>query len=386
MRALGRSPFRLALATGAVLAALTVAVPAAGAATKSPDAQLDAAMQQIVKRKDGPPGISVVVQRGATPVLHTAGVADQATNAPWQLDDSMRLASVAKAFTGAAALFLVAEGRLAVDSTVGQLLPGQPAAWANVTLQQLLQHTSGVPDFSASKEFQAAVGASPEVAPAPEDLLTYVADQPLEFTPGSRYHYSNSDNVLVALMVQEVSQTPYADALQPFVYAPLGLTATSLPAGPEVPAPNAHGYQADPPNADEDVTQVFASGWAWASGGIISTPADANTFVRGYASGKETNATGTAAQFKFRAGSSEPPGPGTNSAGMGIFRYSTSCGTVYGHTGNTLGFTQFIAATKDGKRSTVVSINSQLTPERNPKRFAELRNVYLLATCAALKG
>jgi D-alanyl-D-alanine carboxypeptidase len=71
---------------------------------------------------------------------------------------------------------------------------------------------------------------------------------------------------------------------------------------------------------------------------------------------------------------------------MGIFRYSTSCGTVYGHTGNTLGFTQFIAATKDGKRSTVVSINSQLTPERNPKRFAELRNVYLLATCAALKG
>lgn len=386
MRALGRSPFRLAVAAAVVLAALTVAVPTADAASKSPDAQLDAALQQIVKRKDGPPGISVVVQRGATPVLHAAGAANLVSGAPFEIGDSMRLASVAKAFTGAAALALVADGRLSADSTIGATLPGQPAAWSAITLQQLLQHTSGLPDFSKSPEFQAAVGASLEASPPPDQLLTYVANEPLLSTPGSKYHYSNTDNTVVALIVQAITGQSYADALGPLVYQPLGLTATSLPVGTEMPTPTAHGYQPDPPNSPEDVTQAIAAGWSWASGGVVSTPADANSFVRGYASGKETNASGLAAEFQFRAGKSEPPGPGTNSAGMGIFRYSTKCGTMYGHTGNTPGYTQFAASTKDGKRSTVVSINTQITPERQPKPFAALRNIYLLAACAALKG
>jgi D-alanyl-D-alanine carboxypeptidase len=68
-----------------------------------------------------------------------------------------------------------------------------------------------------------------------------------------------------------------------------------------------------------------------------------------------------------------------------LFRYDTACGTVYGHTGNTPGYTQFISATSDGTRSAVVSINGQITPERDEKRFAELRRIYALAVCAALR-
>jgi D-alanyl-D-alanine carboxypeptidase len=83
-------------------------------------------------------------------------------------------------------------------------------------------------------------------------------------------------------------------------------------------------------------------------------------------------------------GSSDPPGPGINSAGLAIFRYETRCGTVYGYTGNIAGYTQFISATADGKRSATVSINAQITPELNPVRFAELRQLYELAVCAAL--
>ena len=153
-----------------------------------------------------------------------------------------------------------------------------------------------------------------------------------------------------------------------------------------MPTPFTHGYQPDPPNADEDVSKVIAAGWSWASGGVVSTPQDANLFARDYTSGKETNAATQKQQFTFRPGKSEPTGPGTNSAGLGIFRYQTSCGTVYGHTGNTSGYTQFIASTKDGTRSTVVSINSQITPERNPKIFPALRKIYGLAVCSALKG
>ena len=90
------------------------------------------------------------------------------------------------------------------------------------------------------------------------------------------------------------------------------------------------------------------------------------------------------AQFTFRPGRSEPPGPGRNSAGLAIFRYQTKCGTVYGHTGNTPGYTQFVAATKNGRRSAVVSVNSKNTPDAHPARFTELRHIYTLAVCAAL--
>ena len=375
----------LVVAVAAASLAL-VALPGGAVPSRTPDTNLDRALDAFVAQKDGPPGVSVVVQRGASPVLHTAGVADTSTTAPIAIDDSMRLASVAKAFSGSAALSLVGDGTLKLDDTIGAKLPDLPAAWADVTLGQLLQHTSGVPDYSLSKGFKDAFTASLTVAPPPAELLSYVASDPLKFRPGTEYRYSNSDNIIVALMVQAASGTSYEDALAAHVYEPLGLTTTSLPAGIQMPAPAVHAYVVDPPAAPEDVTELFAAGWTWASGGVVSTPADANRFVRGYASGKTTTPTVQAAQFRFRAGSSEPPGPGTNAAGMGIFRYRTRCGVVFGHTGNTAGFTQFVASTRDGTRSTVVSVNAQIIPKSAPLRFAELRKIYTLAVCAALDG
>ena len=222
------------------------------------------------------------------------------------------------------------------------------------------------------------------LAPAPEGLLSYVADKGLEFRPGSQYRYSNSDNVVIALMVEAVTRQPYETELRERVLTPLRLSRTSLPRAAQMPAPYIHGYELDLPKAPEDNSELFAAGWTWASGGIVSTPADANRFVRAYVRGATTNRSTRAAQFKFVGGSSEPPGPGRNSVGLAIFRYQTRCGTVYGHTGNTSGYTQFIAASADGARSVVVSINSQISPKVDRRRFKELRDLYTLAVCAAL--
>jgi D-alanyl-D-alanine carboxypeptidase len=368
------------------LAALVAGPSSAATGGSTADRNLDRALDAFVGRDDASPGISVVVQRDATPVLHTAGVTDTATEAPITLDDSMRLASVAKAFSGATALALVADGSLKLNDTVGAKLPDLPAAWAKVTLGQLLQHTSGVPDFSESEGFKNALRASLEVAPPPAELLSYVAEDPLRFPPGTKYKYSNSDNIIVGLMVQAVTGSALEDELGRLVYEPLGLANTSLPAGMEIPSPTMHGYALEPPAPPDDVTQVFAAGWTWISGGVVSTPRDANSFVRGYASGQTTNRATQAEQFRFREGSSEPPGPGTNAAGMAIFRYRTRCGVVFGHTGNTAGFTQFVASTRDGQRSVVVSVNAQIIPKYSPLPFAELRKIYTLGVCAALEG
>jgi len=339
----------------------------------------------------GPLGVISIVQIDGERTVHTAGVADVATGAEPAIGDHMRIASAAKAFSGATALALVDKGVLSLDDTIGQRLPEQPAAWAEVTLRQLLSHTSGLPDFSQSPAFQAAVGASLEVAPPPSQLLTYVADQPLEFPPGSQYMYDNSDNIAVALMIEAVTGKSYAEALKEQVLDPLGLAETSLPEGVEIAEPTIRGYELDPPNPPNDVTEIIAAGWSWASGGIVSTPENMNDFIRGYVGGElfgpETQAEQT--DLFIPGGESGPPGPGINSASLALFRYQTPCGVVYGHTGNTFGYTQFMASSPDGTRSATVAINVQRSlssPEPELPVLHALQEAEQAAICLALDG
>lgn len=384
-----RRPRRQTLTLLPLAMALVTACGSSGASTSTPDAaqladrRLDSALRAFVHRTDGPPAIAVVVQRGThAPVLHSFGTAVVGSSQPVRLGDHVRVASVAKAFSGATALATVKSGRLELSSTVGAVLPTLPSAWHPVTLTQLLQHTSGIPDFSKSPAFRDALTASLQTAPTPAALLAYAGDA-LSFPPGSKYEYSNSDNVVAALMVEATTGQSYETALANSVTTPFGLSETTLPSDSAMPTPTVHGYDLDPPKPPDDVTNLYAAGWTFASGGVVSTPADANRFVRAYARGDETDPSSHRAQFRFVAGHSEPPGPGANTAGLAIFRYRTRCGTVYGHTGNTPGYTQFIAASPDGKRSTSVSINAQITPSTNAVGFRTLRHIFELAVCAS---
>ena len=373
-----------------VVALFAAGTAAAGTPTRNADAALDRALRNLVAMPGGPPGVIAVVQRGGQARVHTAGYGDVETRRRPRATDHMRIASVAKAFSGATALSLVQKGVLSLDDTIAQRLPTLPAAWGAVTLRQLLNHTSGVPDFLKSPAFAEALSASLTVAPPPEKLLDFIAGDPLAFEPGSRYVYSNSDNIIVGLMVQAVTGKTYPEALQEEVYAPLGLRQTSLPAGPELPQPFIHGYDREGNGPPEDISEIFASGWAWASGGIISTPLDLNRFIRGYVGGKLFGAEVQAQQRQFiPGGRSEPPGPGVNAAGLALFRYNTRCGTMFGHSGNTVGFTQYAAASSDGSRSMTVSINLQRTHESEGQAgavFRAFRRAALLAVCAALAG
>jgi D-alanyl-D-alanine carboxypeptidase len=294
----------------------------------------------------------------------------------------MRIASVSKAFSGATALALVDQGILSLDDTIGARLPDLPTQWHGVTLRQLLAHTSGLPDFTASPAFANAVTASPASPPAPRDLLAFVEDQPLGFPSGSAYNYSNSDNIAVALMVEAATGARYEQALGAKVLGPLELRRTRMPRGTLLPDPFIHGYAPGAPGAPDDVTQLIAfGGWAWASGGIVSTPGNLNRFVRGYVGGRLFGKRVRSDQLRLiESSNSEPRGPGQNAAGLGIFRYRTRCGTVFGHTGSILGYTQLIAAKRSGRRSLTFTITSQVSDEILP----ELRKAQVRAVCAAL--
>ena len=361
-------------------------VPPAGAApARQADRALERALDRVVRAPGGPPGVISIVRRDGRSVVHRAGVANVRTDRPWSPSLHMRLASTSKAFSGAVALSLVRRGRLELDDTIGERLPALPAAWSAVTLRQALHHTSGLPDYTASPGFQAALGADLLRTFTRPELIAFVAGEPLQFAPDSDYRYSNTDNVVVALMAQAATGQSYERLLGTQVYSPLGLTQTSLPSGAELPRPFAHGYALDPSAPPEDASEAISMSGFWASGGMQSTPTELARFVRGYVSGRLFGSRLRSAQRDWVPGGSEPIGPGTNSAGLALFRYRLGCGTVYGHTGNFPGYTQFAAASSDGRRSATVSANTQLNQESFAgPAFTALRRAFARASCAAL--
>jgi D-alanyl-D-alanine carboxypeptidase len=368
----------------AAIASIVLLVGAAGAQasarTDRADAALNRGLHALVSTPKGPPGAYAQVQRGSQRKTFNQGEADLDTNAKIKPDDAWRIASVSKAFNGATALALVQQGQLSLDDTIAQRLPELPAAWGQVTLREALQHTSGLPDFVGSQQFIDELTNEPRAPVAPTTLLSYVADQPLDFPPGTQYHYSDSDNVVVGLMIEQATGLPYQQAMSSLVIDPLDLGNTMLATGWTLPTPFVHGYE----GGKDDVSQVLNASIAGASGGMIATPPDLARFVRAYAGGKLISGATRAAQFSFVPGSSGPPGPGANGAGLAIFRYRTRCGTVYGHTGNFPGYTTFIGATADGRRSATVQVSAQIAPEFTARLFPPLRRTFALAVCAAL--
>lgn len=384
-----RVPGRPAAAAAVLVAVAFAATPSgfgsgSGSALGSEKPDADMALQRsldaLVAAPDGPPAAYALVNSaGHVRALRSGRVAG---TGPAEPDSAMRMriASVSKAFTAATALRLVQQGRLSLDDTVGRWLPAQPTAWHAVTLAQLLRHTGGVPDFGRSAAFAEAVQASPGVPPPPEGLLAFVADKPLDFAPGTRFRYSNSGPILVGLMIQAATGRTFANVLRTEVRDVAGLPATAIPTGTAMPRPFLHGYMRDGGGALDASTMVAFGGWAWASGGLVSTPSDLSRFIRRYAGGALVRGRVRTAQLRFTAGRSYPMGPGANSVGLGIFRYRTRCGTVFGHTGNVLGYTQFAAATADGRRSAVVSMSTQVTPALS----SAFRRAMERAACAAL--
>ncbi|MFD9369472.1 serine hydrolase domain-containing protein [Streptomyces sp. NPDC060020] len=385
-----RPSLRLAAAIavcGALLGATVQPAQAGADRTPAPGSSLNRELRELVERPDGPPGVIAVLRDGDRTEVYRAGVADVESGRPPRATDHMRIASVAKAFSGAVALGLVDRGRLHLNDTIGEVLPDQPAAWHKVTLRQLLNHTSGLPDYSASDGFIDIVSADPRHRFDSRRLLEFVADEDLAFPPGSRYQYSNSDNIAVALMAEAATGRRYEALLRELVYEPLGLHDTSLPQGYRLPVPFLHGYQIDPQSGPVDVSEAISASGAWAAGGIVSTPKDLTAFIRGYAGGALVSERTRRQQFTFIPGAlSQPPGPGRTAAGLAIYRYTTRCGTVYGHTGNTPGYTQLAAATADGRRSLTFSISTQTSLDTNPDLLAQVREVQEDFVCALLRG
>lgn len=363
--------FALLLAGLAAALALASATPAP-AGKKGTSKALDEALDEVIDAQGAPPGLSVLLQRGNDIDFRRRGVANLKTDAPMRARQHYRIASMAKAFSGAVALGLASDGKLKLTDTIGDWIPELLPKARNVTVAQALQHTGGLADYIRQDEFIDVLTKDPAQYLSPRELLAFVENKELEFKPGSRYEYSDTDNIVVGLIAEEASGKSYESLLEKYVYRPAGLRRTSLPKTVKMPNPYIHGYDLPKDEPPFDTSELINPAGAWASGGIVSTARDINEFIRAYVGGELFSRRIQKSQNKFVVGSSQPPGPGRNRATLGLFRYETRCGTMYGHTGSFPGYRAMMASTANGKRSIVFTVNSQIVPGQGNQEVSDL--------------
>lgn len=172
----------------------------------------------------GAPGVVVAVVRDGEVVGRGVfGVSDTATQTAVTASTPFQLASATKPFTATGVLLLVADGRFGLDDPIGGLLPGLPSAWRLVTVRQLLSHTSGLPDVTRTP------GQLDLIANTWDEAFAIIRTAPMQFAPGERWAYTQTNYVLLTQIIERVSGMPFERFMDERMFTPLQMTSTFFP-------------------------------------------------------------------------------------------------------------------------------------------------------------
>jgi CubicO group peptidase (beta-lactamase class C family) len=193
-------------------------------------------------------------------------------NLDWKVPNSpttkFRLGSVTKQFTAASILLLEERGKLRIEDPVKKYLPDAPAAWDQITIFNLLTHTSGIPNFTAFPDYT----ITEAIPTTPEKLVARFRDKPLDFAPGASWRYSNSGYVLLGYLIEKISGEPYAKFLQDNIFVPLGMKDSGYDSNTKVIPGRAVGYVPGP--GGPVVAGYVDMSIPFSAGGLYSTTAD----------------------------------------------------------------------------------------------------------------
>src|SRR5215472_2166736 len=277
---------------------------------------------------------------------------NKATGQLMQPQDRVHIGSITKTFVAAVVLQLAAEGRLSLNDSVQTWLPGVVTGHgyhpAQITIGQLLQHTSGLRDYISDPRFQTIQALAQTWQPQ------QLVDIALRLGPPVRgWLYSNTNYIVLGMIIQKVTgHSPVAEIRQR-ILVPLGLHDTSFPlTSPQIPGPHAHGYY-----GRIDVTNLVNPSTAWTSGAMISTVDDVARFYRALLTGRLL----PPAQQRELLAAIPADDPGELFAeryGLGIYRVQLPCGTAWGHDGGYPGgFKTYAYTSPDGSRQAVIVYN-----------------------------
>lgn len=264
-------------------------------------------------------------------VTVASGMLDRKTGAPVTPRSRFYVASVGKMITAVAILQLVDEGRIRLDERVADILiPAgsleRLANWRTVTVEQLLEHTSGMPDYFDS-DYEDAAGNDRSMLVDGERALSPVVGKEANAAPGAAYEYSNTNFVLLGLILERVDRTDLASVLKRRIFVPAGMTNTSVGANPREPGvAQAHATRQMPSALDN----LVAYGSRLADGPITTTAGD---MARFFVALRDNVLLKPSTLARMVTPSAREPG-----YGLGIEITDTDWGPAYGHNGSVTGF------------------------------------------------
>ncbi|UOB77122.1 beta-lactamase family protein [Bacillus sp. ZJS3] len=294
------------------------------------------------------PGVIVTVKNGETSWAYASGEGNIERNHKVDADSAFRIGSTTKTFVATVVLQLAGEKKLSLDDTVEKWLPGLIKGngydGSKITIRQLLNHTSGIADY-LTPDLKEKLIENPSENYTAEQLIS----RALQLEPVKGWSYSNTNMVIVGLIIQKVTGESYAEQIQKRIINPLSLKETVLPGSSmDIPKKNARGYL----NTGDKLVDItlFNPSFANASGEMISTGEDMTTFFRALLGGK---LLAPEMQKEMVNHTVDTP---LGKYGLGIHATKLPDGTeVWGHGGGIPGFTNFAGGTKDGQH--VISIN-----------------------------
>lgn len=264
---------------GGCVAASVAALPSAASARPLPPmdarfAQVDAIAASVMKEA-GYPGLVIGIEMGGTVRNRGYGMADVAQGIAMTAEAVLPIGSVTKSFTGLAIAQLVAAGKVDLDAPVGRYLSGYAGPGAAIAIRHLLNHTSGIPNYTGLPDFPRDISQRF----THEAVLATFAAKPLEFAPGTNFSYSNSNTYLLGMAVERASGMGYAAYLDANVFRPFGMTDSRLAGSSAVIPRRVPGYVMGAGGLEN--APPYDVNYPFSAGAIASTVADLQRYRRG---------------------------------------------------------------------------------------------------------
>jgi D-alanyl-D-alanine carboxypeptidase len=266
--------------------------------------------------------------------------------------DRFRIGSVTKTFVATVVLQLVAEGKLSLDDTVEQRLPGLVPNGRRITVRQLLNMTAGLYDYLMDGDrtvLKPYLAGNLTYTWTPRRLVEIAVSHPLKFAPGADWSYCNTCYIVLGLIVERATGHPLATELRRRIFAPLHLRGTTFDVAPRIAGRYAHGYELDGARLVD--VSVFSPSVGWAAGAIVSTADDVARFYRALLGGRLLRADLLRAMETTVDARSVAPGV---RYGLGLAKVPLPCGVAWGHAGGIPGYATWAFSSKDGRHQIVL--------------------------------
>ncbi|MFI6170462.1 serine hydrolase domain-containing protein [Nocardia sp. NPDC051052] len=360
---------KLALVGIAAVAATSCGAADSVDASEAGRDQIAAALSDAVRL--GFPGAQAVIDDKHHAWTVTAGAADLATGQPFTDNARVRIGSITKTFVATVMLQLVAEGKVELDAPVQRYLPdvvqGPGIDGNRVTIRNLLQHKSGLPEYVAEfgaepkpGQLEIATERTRWMTANTADMVRNALTAPAVFEPGAQWEYSNTNYAVAGMVIEKVAGDPVGVEIARRILEPLGVRDTYYPAPDEtdICGPHPVGYsEADGKRVDYTGQNVS---WAGAAGAMVGTGADLNRFFTALLDGKLLPPA-QLAQMKTVEVIDEQAGM---AYGLGLARMTMHCGKeLWGHTGGVPGFLTFDGVVPATGRAVAITLNQDYVDE-----------------------